>query len=192
VRCWSREVDSNHRPRPYEGLALDHLSYRAMCWSPRSESNGHARGPRLLRPVRLPIPPRGDDSWCPMQDSNLHALRPRLLKPLRLPVPPIGQVGWGAWSGSNRRPPGSQPGALPPRHTHHRKELVSAERFELPTPCSQSTCATNCATRRNETGSRGWRRSSDLSLIKRVLCRLSYATTRNWLRSVGSNHGPSP
>lgn len=29
-------------------------------WSPRSDSNGHARGPRLLRPVRLPIPPRGD------------------------------------------------------------------------------------------------------------------------------------
>jgi hypothetical protein len=70
--------------------------------------------------------------------------------------------------------------------------LVSAERFELPTPCSQSTCAANCATRRNETGSRGWKRSSDLPVIDRVLCRLSYATTRNWLRSVGSNHGPSP
>ncbi len=62
MQCWSREMDSNHRPAPYEGAALGLPSYRAMCWSPRSESNGHARGPRLLRPVRLPIPPRGDNS----------------------------------------------------------------------------------------------------------------------------------
>jgi hypothetical protein len=177
VRCWSREVDSNHRPRPYEGLAPGHLSYRAMCWSPRSESNGHARGPRLLRPVRLPIPPRGDDSWCPMQDSNLHALRPRLLKPLRLPVPPIGQVGWGAWSGSNRRPPGSQPGALPPRHTHHRIEI--GLRGEARTPDPMLPKHVRCQLRhaeKKETGSRGWTRSSGLSLIERVLFRLSYAT----------------
>src|SRR5437868_3876250 len=28
-------------------------------WSPRSELNGHALRPRLLRPLRIPVPPRG-------------------------------------------------------------------------------------------------------------------------------------
>ena len=32
-----------------------------MQWSPWSESNEHASRPRLLRPVRLPIPPQGVD-----------------------------------------------------------------------------------------------------------------------------------
>ena len=30
-----------------------------MNWSPRPGSNGHALRPRLLRPLRLPFPPRG-------------------------------------------------------------------------------------------------------------------------------------
>lgn len=57
-------MGSNHRRPPYEdGAAATELSRVERMirrWSPRSGSNGHARGHRFLRPARLPIPPRGD------------------------------------------------------------------------------------------------------------------------------------
>lgn len=86
-------------------------------------------------------------------------------------------VVWGAWSGSNRRPPGSHSGALPLRHTHHRN--WSPRRGSNSRPHAPKARALPTALRGDKTGSRGWTRSSDLSLIKRVLFRLSYATIRN-------------
>ena len=51
---------------------LFHLSYRTFdpsrdvtgVHSPRSELNGHALRPRLLRPLRIPVPPRGVVDEC--------------------------------------------------------------------------------------------------------------------------------
>ena len=68
------------------------------------------------------------DSWCERRDSNSHGLPHWILNPARLPIPPLSQrtrrhpvdffrsgrtVCWGERWGSNPRPPGSQPGALP-------------------------------------------------------------------------------
>ena len=56
---WSSGVDSIHRPSPYEGAALP-LSYRTAVVGPLGPSRTDIPcGLRFLRPVRLPIAPRG-------------------------------------------------------------------------------------------------------------------------------------
>jgi hypothetical protein len=55
-------------------------------WCPLIDSNDHDRSRRCLKPLRLPIPPRGH--WCARRDLNPHGVTRRILSAVRLPVPP--------------------------------------------------------------------------------------------------------
>ena len=65
-----------------------------------------------------------------------------------------GNTHWGAWSGSNRRPPGSHPGALPLRHTHHSVHW-SPRRGSNSRPHAPEACAPPAALRGDDLAGRG-------------------------------------
>ena len=99
-----------------------------LKWSPRPGLNGHALRPRLLKPLRLPVPPRGvvglnDDRHASMRSgvtgrnrtdtggittrSSAVELRPHLNARLRL------SMNWSRRSESNGRPHAPKASALP-------------------------------------------------------------------------------
>jgi hypothetical protein len=66
-------------------------------WCPLIDSNDHDTSRRCLKPLRLPIPPRGQvkaivratvKRWCARRDLNPHGVTRRSLSAMRLPVPP--------------------------------------------------------------------------------------------------------
>ena len=137
---WSGRPDSNRRLLAPEASALAKLRHSPMKkWSERGDSNPHASRPRLLRPPRLPVPPRSDASRM-VAKEGLEPPPPRgdlLLRQARLPVPPLRDVG--ALHGDRTHVTtlkGSRPDRL-----DERDEMVRPEGFEpstlgLKVPCS--------------------------------------------------------
>ena len=139
---WLREVDSNHRPKPYEGFALGHLSYRALNGPLGPSRTDTPCGHRFLRPARLP-------------DSATRGLF----------------VEWGAWLESNQTTAGITTRSATTAPHAPLKIVGLRGEIRTPDPMLPKHVRYQLRhAEKNETGSRGWERSNDPRLIKTVLC----------------------
>src|ERR1700675_1222893 len=106
-------------------------------WCPLIDLNDHDRSRRCLKPLRLPIPPRGH--WCARRDLNPHGVTRRILSAGRLPIPPRahGALWWLLSTHLRHTNP-----VLSRMSSERAGELEAAEGIES----SRSSLQTECST----------------------------------------------
>lgn len=114
---------------------LRHLS--KFVWCPEPESNQHARGRRVLSPVRLPISPsRQCTGATPWYQATPHGFSNRCFHLVSL-----GCNFWRSVGGSNPWLPPRQGGTLATELTE--QKMVEVTGIEPATFCLQSRCSPN-------------------------------------------------